>query len=268
MKQPIQITLLILLTCFGCTPSEASIQTAIALTQAKLPTDTSVPLIATPTLTQLPSPTFTLTPTQTITPSPTASMFFTEEFNQPLNEFWTLHIYGPNKDLISKVKTQVNEGNLEVEITREDIYAYYFFNQFSYTDVRLDMRAENRGRRTNNISLICRKSDDGWYEFSVGSDAAWYLFYANVSKNKSNALYKLVANGAALALKQGNDTNEYTMICEGESITLMVNGTELKGSPIRETIYKLKKGSVGMNVSSLNVVPVIVDFDWLKISLP
>jgi hypothetical protein len=130
------------------------------------------------------------------------------------------------------------------------------------------MRAENSGRRSNNISLICRKSDDGWYEFSVGSDAVWYLFYAYISKNTSNAIYTLIANGATLALKQGNDTNEFTMICDGEKIAMMVNGMELIGSPARELVYKLKEGSVGMNVSSLNVIPVIVDVDWLKISQP
>jgi len=233
-----------------------------------MPTDTAVPLTATLTFTPQPSLTFTSSPTLIFTPSLTPSKFFTEEFDQPLNEYWTLQIYGPNKDQFSKVKTSVKEGNLEFKISHEDIYAYYFYDQFSYTDVRLEMRAENSGRRTNNISLICRKSDKAWYEFSVGSDAAWYLYYATVSKNTADAYYSLIANGAALALHQGNDTNEYAMICKGHTITLMVNGTELKGSPVNEIVYKLDNGSVGMNVSSLNVIPVIVNIDWLKISPP
>ena len=259
---------IILLACVGCTSSEASVQTAIALTRAEMPTDTSIPHTATPTITLPPSPTFTLTATQTLTPSPTPSKFFTEEFDQPLNEHWAMQIYGPNKKQISKVKSQVKDGDLEVKITGENIYVYYFYDQFSYTNVRLDMRAENSGRRSNNISLICRKSDEGWYEFSVGSDAVWYLFYAYISKNTSNTMYTLIASGATLALKQGSDTNEFTMICDGEKITMMVNGMELIGSPVRETIYKLKGGSVGMNVSSLSVTPVIVDVEWLKISQP
>lgn len=262
------IALAILMASAACAPSEGAIQTSIALTQAALPTDTPAPPTATSTLTAAPSPTFTLAPTATIVPSPTPSRFFTEEFDQPLNEFWTFILFGPNKDEVSRVETEVSDSRLRVNITREDIYAYYFFEQFSYSDVRLDMRAENRGRRTNNVSLICRESEEGWYEFSVGSDAAWYLFYAHIPKGETDARYRRVANGATLALKQGNAVNQYTMICDGETITLMVNDTELKGSPISETIYKLKEGSVGMNVSSLYVTPVIVDFDWLKISAP
>ncbi len=266
MKFQILLLSSIILSCVGCVSSEASIQTAISLTQAKLPTNTFPPITISVSNTSLPSPILTLTPTQTIATTP--SMYFTEDFNQPLNEYWLMQIYGPNKKQISKVKSKVKDGDLEVNIADENIYVYYFNDQFSYTNVRLDMRAENSGRRTNNISLICRKSDEGWYEFSVGSDAVWYLYYAYVSKNTSNAVYSLIANGASLAMKQGNDTNELTMICDDEKITLMVNGVELIGSPVREIVYKLKEGSVGLNVSSLSVTPVIVDIEWFKISKP
>jgi hypothetical protein len=80
--------------------------------------------------------------------------------------------------------------------------------------------------------------------------------------------FNLITNGGTTSLKQGKEINEYTMVCEGKTISMFVNGVELKLSPVTDNTYGLREGSVGFNISSINVTPVIVEVDWFKVSEP
>ncbi len=192
----------------------------------------------------------------------TGEAFFTEEFDQDPGSSWVVDVIGPgaekNKD---KVKTEFANSRMRIELPEDDLYFYYSFLGFSYENVRLDLRADNRGVNTNNVSLVCRSSADGWYEWSVGSGGDWYL-YAVTDK------YNLIAQGGTLFLKQGKEVNEYSMVCKDKSISMFINGQEIKQSPVTDSKYGLRDGTVAFNISSLNVTPVIVEVDWFKISEP
>ncbi|NTV37898.1 MAG: hypothetical protein HGA82_01695 [Anaerolineales bacterium] len=154
-----------------------------------------------------------------------------------------------------------SNSRMRIELPEEDLYYYYTYLGQSYDNVRLDLRADNRGVNTNNVSLFCRLSDDGWYEWSVGSGGDWYLYAVQDG-------YNLLANGGTNFLKQGKQVNEYSMICKDKLISMFINGEEIKQSPVTDNNYGLRDGSVGFNVSSLAIVPVIVEVDWFKISEP
>ncbi len=196
------------------------------------------------------------------TEAPTVSNFFTEEFDQDPGSNWTIDILGPGADAHKdSVKVEFSNGNMRVELPEKDLYYYYTYGGFSYDNVRLDLRADNRGVNSNNISLTCRVSDEGWYEWSVGSDGLWYL-YAVTDK------YNDIASGGTTFLKLGKEVNEFTMICNDKKISMFVNGQELKQSPVTDNKFVLREGSVGFNISSINKVPVIVEVQWFKISEP
>lgn len=186
--------------------------------------------------------------------------FFTEEFDQDPN--WIIDIIGPGADAHKdSVKTEFSNSRLRVELPENQLYFYYTYGDFTYENVRLDLRADNRGVNTNNVSLFCRSSSDGWYEWSVGSGGDWYL-YAVTDK------FNLISNGGTLFLKQGKEVNEYSMICQDNRISMFINGQEIKQSPVTDNKYALRDGTVGFNISSIDVTPVIVEVDWLKISEP
>lgn len=220
-----------------------------------------------PAPTDPPQPTAEVVATDTSAPAPApapaiTSKFFTEEFDQDPGDAWAVDILGPgaeaNKD---SAKAEFTNGNLRIELPKEDLYYYYTYSGDTYDNVRLDLRADNRGVNTNNISLICRVSSDGWYEWSVGSGGDWYL-YAVTDK------YNLLTNGGTNFLKQGKEVNEYALVCNDKKISMFVNGKEIKQSPVTDNKYGLQAGSVGFNVSSLNVTPVVVEVEWFKISEP
>jgi len=202
-------------------------------------------------------------PTQAPPPTkapPVVSEFFTEEFDKDPN--WDYFLTYGDED-----KAQVEFANslMTFNLTDTGIYAYYLYEGFEYRDVRLDIRAENRGKNNNNVSLVCRYSDEGWYEFSTEGGGVWYLL-AGTTGGDGKARYDTIVDGGALALKQGKEVNEYGMVCQGNEITLYINGVEIK--KVQENDYSFREGKVGFNISSLNVYPIIVEVDWFKVSEP
>jgi hypothetical protein len=234
----------------GSTPAQTQAPQQPAATQPPAPAATEAP-------TDVPS-----TAEPAVTEAPAASKFFTEEFDQDPGSNWSVDILGPgadnNKD---SAKATFDNGNLRIELPKNDLYYYYTYNGESYDNVRLDMRANNRGVNSNNVSLVCRVSKDGWYEWSVGSDGSWVL-YAVTDK------YHSIADGGTTFLKQGKAENEYGMVCKDNKISMFINGQEIKQSPVTDNNYSLSEGSVGFNVSSLRVTPVIVEVEWFKVSEP
>ncbi len=216
-------------------------------------------------------------PTATVPPVPTAipptataesQQFFTEEFDKDLKYWPTFLIDGNNSVLqtntsaASLLKTE--EGALRFDLQRPYLWAYVTYDPFDYKDVRVDARVENRGTNDNNISLICRYSKDrGWYEFNVANNGLYWILNA-VPKASGYVAYREVATGGSNLIKQGLEVNEYGIICNGNSLTLFINGKSIK--EVKDSA--LSSGKVGLSVSSFNQLPVKVDFDWVKISQP
>jgi multidrug efflux pump subunit AcrA (membrane-fusion protein) len=233
-----------------------------------------------PTKTHTPSPTQIFS-TQTsittpLTPKPTAASvatatsalkqpssaleFFKEEFDTSAAlDNWDSFTLGTGKGTNLVIRQE--DDHVLFDLGAEDLYVYYMYLSHEYGNVSLTMNAENLGRNNNNISLVCRMNSDGtqWYEFSVESGGLWYLYAVNDT-------YNIVANGGTNSLKQGKEVNEYQLICEGNKITMFVNGNEIK--TVTDTKYGFTDGKVGFNISSLNVLPITVEVNWFEIKEP
>ena len=234
------------------------------------PPPTQAPVQASPTE---PPPQPTEVPPTEALPAPTeppaaqAEQFFTEEFDAPLSGDWdVLTVTGSDKADPDKVTVESQDGKLVWNFDSEYVYYYLFYNAFNYDDVRMDIHADNRGRNNNSISLICRYDPKvGWYEFNIANNGLYNILYAEVTEN-GDISYKHIADGGSLAIKQGKGVNEYGIVCKGDNLTLFINGKEIKS--VTEKEYGLRSGQVGMSVSSLNVLPILIEMDWVKISEP
>jgi len=202
------------------------------------------------------------TPTESA-PEPTqapVSKFFTEEFNPGFDEnTWDVFTLGNGSD--SDLVIEQEDDHLLFDLGDEDLYVYYLYLVDDYDDVGIKLNAENRGRNNNNVSLICRFDSDAgeWYEFSVESGGLWYLYAFQDG-------YNIVDNGGTNALKQGKEVNEYGLTCDGNEITLTVNGNTIKR--VADSKYNFGDGLVGFNISSLNVLPITVEVNWFEINEP
>lgn len=199
-------------------------------------------------------------PPPTRTPEPAVSKFFREEFDSSAAlDNWDSFTLGAGED--TNLVIEQEDDHLLIDMGDEDLYLYYVFLPYEYDDVSVKVEAENRGRNNNNVSLVCRMNEDGtqWYEFSVESGGLWYLYGVDDS-------YNIIDNGGTNALKQGKEVNEYQLVCDGDEITMYVNGNKIK--TITETLYGFNSGLVGFNISSLNVLPITVEVNWFEISEP
>jgi len=152
--------------------------------------------------------------------------------------------------------------NSRVYIQANDTYSnvYLVYDPFLPADVRIDSFVELvQGTNKNNISLICRASDQGWYEFSMHTGGYWYIW------KYEGGEYTELKRGASRAINMQKATNTLTATCIGTELTFSVNGTEL-GS-VRDNRFK-DDGQVGISVSTFDIPQVGIEFDWFVASVP
>ncbi|HSG41787.1 MAG TPA: hypothetical protein VLA72_01415 [Anaerolineales bacterium] len=199
-------------------------------------------------------------PAPELTEAPVVSKFFVEEFESGFLEAnWDFFTLGDGEE--SNLVIEQEDDHLLFDLGDENLYVYYLYIGDVYDDVDIKLNAENRGRNNNNVSLICDFDADAgeWYEFSVESGGLWYLYAFQGG-------YNVIDNGGTNALKQGKEVNEYGMTCDGNEITMTVNGDTIK--TVTDNTYNLGEGLVGFNISSLNVLPITVEVNWFEISEP
>lgn len=224
------------------------------------PEPTSTPLPTnTPNLTEKP----TNTPRPTLTPVAGPENFFVEIFGadfEPDNWFNLNLGQGGGED--AKLDIDQTANGLTFEIQDENVYAYFLYTPYIYTDTKLTFVAENQGVNTNNISLVCRFDPDtsSWYEFSFTSSGLWFLYAVNEDG------YNIIDNGGSNDLKAGKEVNTFGMTCKDNVITMSVNGNELKS--FTDNKYVLEEGFVGFNISSLYLLPVKVEVQSFEIAEP
>lgn len=239
---------------------------SLACSGGATPAPTAVPTNP-PLPTNPPPPPVDQQPTVELPSSVVTQEFFTEEFDSPLSNAWSiLTVTGSNSADADKVTVEPDNGRLKWKFDSEYVYYYLFYEGANYSDVKVEVKADNRGRNNNSVSLICRyDADSGWYEFNIANNGLYDILYAEVTSNGDIA-YNTITNGGSNAIKQGRDVNEYAITCDGDKLTLTINGKEV--NTLTETRYALRDGGVGMSVSSFNVLPIEVEMDWFKISEP
>lgn len=205
-----------------------------------------------------------VTPTLVDTPTPEPSPFYTEEFNSDLTTWFDFMTYGDPR-LITE---QVDLGKLTIGIRPlEDKLAWYYLinNAFTYSDVKVEAVVTNQGNNANGVSLICRYSNVGWYEFDI-SNSGTYKIFAVDNQGIVNQGYNEIANGGSSKIKTGLQTNVYTAVCKENQLILFINQEEV--TTITDKRFQFAEGKIGLALSSPLKLPVSVDFESLTVSQP
>ena len=185
-----------------------------------------------------------------------APAFYFEDFEPDSTtvDYWSWFLTSGNENEFD-IYTQ--GGNLVFDINGYDIYSYFSYDPWFYENVRVDVKAENRGQNNNNVSLICRGTEDGWYEFSIANNGLWWIWAYDGD-------YTMLANGGSNAVNMGKGVNEYTIMCYDQTLALYINGVETH--IMQENNFAYREGQVGIGVSSFDVLPIVVEFDYVNIS--
>jgi hypothetical protein len=199
-------------------------------------------------------------------PSSSGEQYFTEEFDNDISNWSRLNVTGSTETNVDGLKLEVNDSRLVFDFDTKQLYTYLFYDPFEYENVSLEVNAENRGMNDNSISLICRYSEDeGWYEFNVANSGLYNILYGFYQAD-GNIGYSRIADGGSNKIKSGKEVNTYKITCNDRKLALYINGTETR--VIEDNQHVLRKGKIGISVSSFNQLPVKVEFDWVKVSEP
>jgi hypothetical protein len=215
-------------------------------------------------------PTATPPPTQTAAPQEKggkAQSFFGEGFDNPLSEDWKpLLVYDIKVSDPQAVDVQAGGGKLSWNINTKGLAYYLLYNAFSYQDVKLETSYDNRGVNSNAVSLVCRYDPKvGWYEFQI-TNSGLYNIYAMEVLGEGKYRYNRIANGGSMAIKQGKGVNEFYAVCQGNQLTLYINGE--KATTAVDQKYGFGEGRVGVGAVSFDVLPVTVNMDNFNVSAP
>ncbi|NOY98849.1 MAG: hypothetical protein GXP40_06565 [Chloroflexi bacterium] len=220
------------------------------------------------TSTPTPTPTNTPAPQQpspqpppTEPPQPVAQQYFTEEFDGDTSNWKTLITKGNQNADESRADIYTENGRLVLDLQGKNLNAYAYYEPYTYRDVRIDVRVENRGTNNNNINIICRMSDEGWYEFSIANNGLFWIWGFEPDKG-----YRKLYDGGSNKIKAGKEVNEFTVICKEKTLSLYINGIETR--TIQENDLVFRDGMVAVGVSSFADLPVTVEYDWVTISEP
>ncbi|MBI5351154.1 MAG: hypothetical protein HZB50_00790 [Chloroflexi bacterium] len=227
------------------------------------PTDTLVIPSAAPT--EPPVQQATNPPEQpTSAPVDVPQDFFKEEFSTNTNlGNWTYFLKGAGKD-DAKYTVEKQDDGLLFDLQTANLYVYYLYEvQLAYRDTTVTLVAENQEADNNsNVSLICRLNYDKgqWYEFDFKGNGLWNLWAWDNFKNKK------MTDGGSDDLHRGMAVNEYMMTCQGNTITVYVNGNKLTTYTDKTNFFG--EGQVGFNIASLNVLPITVNVKSFEIAEP
>jgi hypothetical protein len=196
-----------------------------------------------------------------VQPPSEAPDFFTEEFNGDVSNWVQTVELNADSGNKSQAKIAVDNGFLVFDMGKQ-LIGYVFYKPYKYTNVRLDVRVDNRGTNVNNILLVCRKSDEGHYLVNIANSGLFAMYAFDGAKNN----YARMADGGSKKIKSGKEINEYALVCNEKILTLYINGSEVRS--YTDNLYVFRDGQVGVGVASEDQLPVKVEFDWVKISQP
>ncbi|NLN70055.1 MAG: hypothetical protein GX142_04635 [Chloroflexi bacterium] len=188
-----------------------------------------------------------------------AQAYYIEEFDGDLSSY-SYFLMNGDENLMD---LYTDYGRLVFYLQGRNQYVYVLYEEFYYSDVAVEIYAENLAKNTNNVSLICNYSDRfGWYEFNVSNGGLYdILIYSELDGGYIN-----LASGGSKNVHQGRDVNVYTAVCQGNQLALYINGILEKEFVDKK--YNLREGQVGFGVSSFDVLPILVEVDYFSISQP
>jgi S1-C subfamily serine protease len=185
--------------------------------------------------------------------------FYIEEFNAEYLENWSWFTTNGDENLFGLYS---NNGKLVFDLQGRNLFTYLMYDPWIYESVIIGGEVENRGKNTNNVGLVCHYSDYGWYEFSISNGGEWWIWaYDGTSKT-----YDMLASGGSMAVRMGKDVNEYIAVCDSNNLSLFINGQHTHS--LTDKNYAFREGQVGLGVSSFDVLPIVMEFDWVEIAEP
>jgi len=199
------------------------------------------------------------------------SVNFHDDLNQDITKDWGLKtISGLEKQLIW---SQLG-GHLRVELFGVNDSDFAFINKnTNYKDVVVQAEVRYLESSAAYVSVICRYSDNGWYEFRINSQGYYEVvkFDAYLKDQDKNA-YTDLSSGIHRSplVKTGKEINRLALSCIGKEIKVLINNEQvfLDRRPLIITDDSFSEGSIGFGVSANGKSSADVSFTYIETLKP
>jgi len=200
----------------------------------------------------------------------TEKEFFRDDMEEDPNKNWGLKVVSGLEEQL--VWSQVG-GKLRLQtLPPNDTNFIFVSKKNNYKDVVITAEVTNQGPTNNAYSLVCRANADGWYEFRISSDGYYELlrfdqYLYDEGKNAYTNFIEKRLNSTKIFT--GLKTNQFSLSCNGDTISAFVNGEQLyfKKRPLAIEDSSYSDGAIGFGLlgygDSLDVM-----YDWVEATRP
>lgn len=226
---------------------------ACSLGQAAAPTEPPPPPTEKPAPTAEPAPTDEPAVVNIDAPDNSADVsYYVTEFDD-VDEWYSITVPETENFAAEADRSKLFLGVYDPDTTVYMFYDFYFENP----DIEVIAQVETvGGPNRNNISVVCRATDEGWYEFSMNSGGLWYIWMYDYDDG-----YTKLAEGGSTAINMQRASNLVAARCEGKELSLFIND-EFIGSA---TDTRIREGGyVGVSATTFDLPGAEVEFDWFS----
>ena len=194
-------------------------------------------------------------------------LYYATDFNGIDNQWENGWVHFPIPDGKNNYDAIMVDGYLHLGLYDTGTTVYLFYEPLylprGNADVLVEASADNVGDvRNNNISVICRATDRGWYEFSIASNGLWWIWkYDGIEST-----YDILAKGGVPNYNKNITDHIISATCIGSELTFYYDTKPLKYGQISDSTFK--EGQVGVAVYAENLPGVEVEFDWFEAQVP
>lgn len=193
--------------------------------------------------------------------------YYKEEFDGDISQ-WKYYVTSGNE---KNSRIERVAGILVLTIGNPGTYIYVFNEKWSYQDVVITTKIKNTGDNNMGTSLVCRRSDRGWYEMRAHPNGTFEVFrYDQQLRDRGqNPYVRLSPPTSAVPMKGGNTTNTFSFGCVGSNLLVYVNGQEVAPNNKRITDDTLAEGLIGIGGDSEGAKQgVKLEFEYVDILKP
>ena len=199
------------------------------------------------------------------------SSSYREEFDKDISGDWGLKVVS---GLEKQVSWTMEKSHFRVKIpaVSNDTTFIFLNTDKNYKDIVVQAEVEYLKSSDNFVSVICRASEDGWYEFRMNSLAYYQVLKFDTYRQSQggNAYTDLVKVQMRNPLiNTGKTTNQFAISCVGNQITVFLNGEQVfkDGRPLEFEDSDYQEGAIGFGISS-DGSSADVSFNWVEALKP
>lgn len=163
---------------------------------------------------------------------------------------WSTSVLGDD----SNYSITQKPGRVYMEVNTTGTTTYLWNDNFWGSDVYVETKETKVGGPNRmNVSVVCRASDKGWYEFSITSGGYWQIW------KYYNGKFSRLNEGASKFIHVQTTPNILQAECKGTNLTFWVNENKVGEAVDRD----LTEGQVGISVSTFDLTGAQVEFEYL-----